>query len=487
MADSMAGSLSQGDALSGDPELSNQLAELRREHLLMDPRPAPEMADAVLKPMQKHGPLFWLAFFGFGGGVLMMLATWVYQMYWGLGIEGISRPTMWGTYLANYIFFIGIGNAGTFISAALRALRVEWRAPISRVAETLTVFAMATAALFPLIHIGRFWKFYWMLPVPNWRQLWPDLHSPLLWDVVAILTYLICSVLFEWLGLLPDLATARDRLTTGWRHRFFTATALGWRGTQKQWATHKLSLDVFTFAIIPVMFLMHTIVAWDFANLWQPGWTSTIFGPYFVVGALFSGVGMVIIILILVRKFMHMEYYIRPEHLDAMGKFMLFVSFAWLYFVFNDYLIPWYTQEPLEKTVFNLLQYGWAAPMWYGMLFCNLVIPIGLLGFKRMRRSVPVLFFVAVSVQIGMWLEREIIIAVMMGQNDLPYSWGRYTLRLPETLITIGAFCLVAFLFLLFTRVFPLIPLWEVREGQAMAGLKHVGRVVFHTRTEPEQ
>jgi Ni/Fe-hydrogenase subunit HybB-like protein len=486
MADSIAGSPPLAGDLSGDPELARQVDEARREHLLLDPRPLPEMADTIFRPMNQFTPAFWLAFLVLGGGALMMIVVWLYQAYTGLGIVGISRPTMWEPYLVNYIYFIGIGNAGTFISAVLRALHFEWRAPISRVAETLTVFAMATASLFPLIHVGRVWKLYWTLPLPNMRQLWPNFRSPLTWDVVAIVTYLICSVLFAWLGLLPDLATARDRFPSGVRHRFYDIASLGWRGTDRQWSSQKLALDVFTFAIIPVMFLMHTIVAWDFAMILQPGWHSTVFGPYFVVGALFSGVAMVIIILMAVSKLMGLRYFIRAEHLDAMGKFLLIMSFAWTYFIFNDYLAPWFGQAPADKSMMLLLQNLWASPLWYTMLFCNIAVPALLLTLRRLRRTPAILLIAALSVQIGMWLERFIIVPVMMGINDLPYSWGKYTLRLPETLITIGAFCLVGFLFLLFTRVFPVIPLWEVHEGQQSVGLKHVGRVVVRTHPQPE-
>ena len=365
-------------------------------------------------------------------------------------------------------------------------MHFEWRAPISRAAETLTVFALMTAALFPIIHLGRSWKFYWLLPYPNERQLWPSYHSPLLWDLTAILTYLTCSILFEWLGLLPDLAMARDRFTTGWRHRLYEMLSLGWRGTQRQWSTAKMAMDVFTYAIIPVMFSVHTIVSWDFAMALQPGWHSTVFGPYFIIGALFSGIGAVIIVLAVVRKAMHLEYFIRAEHFDGMGKFLLVLSFAWAYFYFNDYIAPWFGQEPVHKTVDALLQDKWASPLWYLMLFGNIILPWAVLGFKRVRTSVPALVIVSVFVLIGMYIERILIVAVMLGQNWLPYSWGKYTLRLPETLITIGAFSFVILGILVFTRLFPIIPVWEVHEGQVLYGIKRVGRVILRTRTEPE-
>jgi molybdopterin-containing oxidoreductase family membrane subunit len=322
------------------------------------------MEAAVLEPMQRITPRFWLAFLLLGGGVLMLGAVWTYQMWWGIGVTGLKRPVMWAVYIANFVYFIGIGHAGTFISAALRVLRFQWRAPISRAAETLTVFALGAAALFPLIHLGRSWKFYWLLPYPNQRQIWPSYHSPLLWDLTAILTYLSCSIMFEWLGLIPDLAMARDRIVQGWRHKFFKLVALGWRGTERQWKHLETAMNVFSYGIIPVMFSVHTIVSWDFAMALQPGWHSSVFGPYFVIGALFSGVGAVIIVLILLRKALHLEYFIRAEHLNGLGKFLLVLSFTWTYFYFNDYIVPWYGQEPVVKVISRLFAQGWASPLW---------------------------------------------------------------------------------------------------------------------------
>jgi Ni/Fe-hydrogenase subunit HybB-like protein len=468
-----------------DADLAHQLEHERRQHLLLDPRYPLDIDQNVLDPMYRTGIHFWILFVIMAGLVMLYAATWLYQMVNGLGVTGLNRPVMWALYIVNFVYFIGIGHAGTFISAALRVLKVEWRRPISRAAETLTVFALISAAMFPLVHLGRSWKFYWLLPIPGQRQIWPSFHSPLLWDMTAIMTYLSCSILFAYIGLLPDLAMARDH-TGGWRHRLYEVLALGWRGTEREWANQETALNVFSYAIIPVMFSVHTIVAWDFAMAIQPGWHSTIFGPYFVIGALFSGVAAVIMVLAIARKTMHLEYFLRAEHFDGMGKFLLLLSLAWAYFYFNDYIVPWYGQEPVEKTLQQMLISGYAAPLWIIMLFSNVVLPWTTLWSRRIRTSVPALFFISILVQVGMYLERYIIIPVTLGRNELPYSWGIYIPHLPESVITLGAFALVGFLYVLFSRIFPLIPVWEVYEGQVMQGIRRIGKALVPSRSEPE-
>lgn len=471
--------------LPKDADLAHQVEHQRKRHLLLDPRYPWDVDADVLTPMYQSGRRFWISIVILGGLVMMLFSTWLYQMIWGLGITGLTRPVMWALYIVNFVYFIGIGHAGTFISAALRVLKIEWRRPISRVAETLTVFALITAALFPLIHLGRSWKFYWLLPIPNQRQLWPSFHSPLLWDLTAIFTYLSCSILFAYIGLLPDLAMARDH-TQGWRHRLYEILALGWRGTEREWANQETALNIFSYAIIPVMFSVHTIVSWDFAMAIQPGWHSTVFGPYFVIGALFSGVAAVLLVLIIVRKTMHLEYFLRDEHFDGMAKFLLLLSMAWAYFYFNDYLVPWYGQAPVEKVIQQMLAQGYAAPLWFLMLFSNLLLPWATLWSRRIRTNLPALFFISVFVQIGMYIERYLIIPATLGRNELPFDWGLYIPHLPESLITLGAFSLVGFLYVLLSRIFPLIPVWEVYEGQVMQGLRRIGRALIPTRGEPE-
>jgi Ni/Fe-hydrogenase subunit HybB-like protein len=473
-------------AMPKDVDLAHQIEHEQRQHLLLDPRYPLDIDNQVLDPMYTTGRRFWIILVILGGMMAMYGGTWLYQMINGIGVTGLNRPVMWALYIVNFVYFIGIGHAGTFISAALRVLKIEWRRPISRAAETLTVFALIAAAMFPLVHLGRTWKFYWLLPIPNERQLWPSYHSPLLWDLTAIMTYLSCSILFAYIGLLPDLAMARDH-TSGWRHRFYEMLALGWHGTEREWANQETALNVFSYAIIPVMFSVHTIVSWDFAMAIQPGWHSTVFGPYFVVGALFSGVAAVILVMIVARKAMHLEYFLRDEHFDGMAKFLLLLSLAWAYFYFNDYLVPWYGQAPVEKVIqLAVFGLGYAAPLWILMLVSNIVIPWFTLWSKRIRTSIPALLIICIMVQVGMYLERYLIIPVTLSRNEFPYSWGIYIPNWPESLITVGAFCMVGFLYVVFSRFIPLIPVWEVYEGQVMQGLRRIGRRLVPTRSEPD-
>ncbi len=465
-----------------DEDLAHQAEHLKRRSLLLDPRSPWDVDKDVLEPMYRTGRKFWALVIVLGVLVLTWFVTWGVQMAWGIGITGLNRPVEWALYITNFVFFIGIGHAGTFISAALRVMKIEWRRPISRIAETLTLFALLTAAMFPLVHLGRTWKFYWLIPYPNARGLWPDFHSPLIWDMLAIFTYLTGSVLFMYVGLLPDLAMARDH-TQGWRHRLYRALSLGWRGTEREWAHHEKALNIFSYVIIPVMFSVHTIVSWDFAMALQPGWHSSIFGPYFITGALFSGVAAVLIVMIIVRKAMHLEYFIRQEHFDGMAKFLLLLSMAWAYFYFADYITSWYGQLPVEKILQNLFA-GAMSPLWYLMIFSNVVLPFATLWSKRIRRSKLALLIVAAFVVLGMYLERYLIVAVTLGRNEMPFSWGTYVPQLPETLITIGAFAFVPLMYILFSRLIPLIPVWEIQEGQLMQGLRRIGRALVSTRSE---
>lgn len=466
-----------------DEVLARQVAHARDEHLLLDPRPPSETNALMLAAMHRTGPVFWLLVVGLGGMVLALFVTWGIQMALGLGITGLNRSVMWGPYIVNLVYFIGIGHAGTFISAALRLMRYDFRRPIARAAETVTLFGLAMAALFPLIHLGRVWKIYYMIPIPTERQLWPNFHSPLLWDATAITTYLIGSTLFMYAALIPDMAMVRDRVS-GLRRKIYGALAFGWRGTEGEWLRLEKLSDILAFIIIPVMFSVHTIVSYDFAMAIQPGWHSTIFGPYFITGALFSGVAAVILIMALVRKGMGLGYFIREEHFNAMGIFLMILSMTWVYFYFTEWITNWYGNLPLEAAIQDMLT-GPLAPMFYLMLFSNIIVPLGTLWSGRVRRSLPAMFVVALFVQIGMYVERVLIIPGMLSRNELSFNWVNYTPRWPELLITAATFAFLALLYILWTRVVPIIPVWEVYEGQALQGRRRVGRAILPTRTDP--
>jgi molybdopterin-containing oxidoreductase family membrane subunit len=469
-------------AIPEDEALAQQAAHARDEHLLLDPQPPAETNALMLAAMQRTGPKFWLLVLALGAMVIAMFTIWGIQMYRGIGITGLNRSVMWGPYIANLVYFIGIGHAGTFISAALRLMRYDFRRPIARAAETITLFGLAMASLFPFIHLGRAWKIYYMIPIPTQRQLWPNFHSPLFWDAMAITTYLLGSTLFLYAALIPDLAMVRDHVS-GWRRKIYGALALGWRGTEGEWHRLEILSNALAFVIIPVMFSVHTIVSYDFAMSIQPGWHSTVFGPFFIIGALFSGVAAVILIMVLVRKGMGLGYFIREEHFNAMGIFLMVLSMAWVYFYFTEWITNWYGNLPLEVALQNMLT-GQLAPLFYLMLFSNIIVPLGTLWSRRIRTNIPAMFIIALFVQVGMYLERILIVSGMLSRNELPFNWVNYTPRWPELAITVATFGFLALLYVIWTRVVPIIPVWEVYEGQALQGRRRIGRALLSTRTD---
>src|SRR5512135_898390 len=359
-----------------------------REHLVLDPKPRGEMNQMVMESMLTTSWKFWVVF-----GILSVIVAigffyaWGYLIAEGLGVSGVNRPAYWGIFLVNVVFWIGISHAGTFISAILRVFKAEFRRPFTRAAELMTTFGLVQAGLSIFMHMGRVWLAYWLFPYPNERGLWPDFHSPLSWDFLAINTYLLSSTMYLFLPLIPDLAMARDR-STGWRKVFYRILALGFRGTEGEWTHLKTAMNIFAFAILPVMFSVHTIVSWDFAMATRPGWSSTVFGPYFVIGALHSGMAAVALVLFLIRSTMkNMKYFLRPEHFNLLGKLMLMVSMAWAYFYFNDYLVPWYGGDKWEGILFQFIEKGPIWWLWYLMLFCNIVVPWAILWNGRWRRT----------------------------------------------------------------------------------------------------
>jgi molybdopterin-containing oxidoreductase family membrane subunit len=350
----------------------------------------------------------------------------------------------------------------------------------------MTTFGLAAGALYPLVHLGRVWVFYWMIPYPNARWLWPNFRSPLVWDFLAITTYLLSSTIYLFLPLIPDLAMARDR-SKGWRHFVYRTLALGWRGTEAEWFRLRKAIGIFAFAIIPVMFSVHTIVSWDFAVSMVAGWQSTIFGPYFIIGAILSGVSAVVTILFILRSTMkHFDYFIRPEHFDGLGKLILIFSMAWAYFFFNEYLLNWYGGTEAIKQVLTLHATGPSAWVWYLMLICNVAIPWLFLWNKRVRRTPWLMFVITILVNIGMYAERYTIIPITLGDQRSPFDWGIYNPTIVEVSIALGTLCLFIFLYLLASRIIPLVPVWEVQEGQMAHSLRKVGKTAVPSVTELE-
>jgi molybdopterin-containing oxidoreductase family membrane subunit len=347
----------------------------------------------------------------------------------------------------------------------------------------MTTFGLIQAAICIFMHLGRVWDGFWLIPYPNGRDIWPNLHSPLMWDFMAITTYVIASTMYLFMPLIPDLAMARDR-STGWRKSLYRTLSLGFRGTEPEWKHLKTAMNIFAFAIIPVMFSVHTVVSWDFAMSTRPGWSSTIFGPYFVIGALLSGIAAVMIVLFMIRSTMkNMKYFIRPEHFDFLGKLSLIVSMTWAYFFFNDYLVPWYGGNKFEKLLLDFQSNGPFSYVWVTMLICNIVIPWAILWNKKWRRTPWLMLVTGIVINIGMWIERFIIIPVSLNITRMPFTWRTYhpSIEIP---LTIGTFALFMLLYMLASRLIPLIPVWEVQEGQSAHTLRKVGKAVIPTISE---
>lgn len=457
-----------------------------REFLMFDPKPRGEMNDMVMESMMTTSWKFWV--------VLAILAvvvagcfvySWGYLIAEGLGVAGVMRPSYWGIFLVNTVFWIGISHAGTFISAILRVMKAEFRRPITRAAELMTTFGLIQAGASIFMHMGRVWLSYWMLPIPNERMLWPNFHSPLMWDLLAITTYVLSSTMYLFLPLIPDLAMARDR-STGWRKSFFKVLALGFRGTEGEWRHLQTAMNFFAFAIIPVMFSVHTIVSWDFAMAMRPGWSSSVFGPYFVLGALHSGMGAVAIVLFVMRSTMkHMDYFIRKEHFDALGKLMLIVSFAYAYFFFNDYIVQWYGGDRATDNLLHWLEEGKMSWMFYQLILFNIVVPWFTLWSKKIRQTPWLLAAIGMLINVGMYWERYLIVPVMLTINRMPFTWRLYKPGV-EIYLTIGTFALFLLFYMIASRLIPLIPVWEVQEGQMTHTLRKVGKAHVPTISEFE-
>ena len=424
-----------------------------------------QINDDLLRPLSGASGRYVLGVTFLTGMVIAALAAFGWQVWAGFGVVGIRRPVFWGFYITNFVFWIGLSHAGTLISAILRLANATWRRPVTRCAEVITVFALSIGASFPIIHLGRPWLFFWLVPYPSERGIWPNVRSPLLWDFFAITTYLISSVTFLLLPMIPDLALVRDR-AVGLKKKIYSALALGWTGTPKQWHRLESAMHIMAIAVIPVAVSVHSIVSWDFAMVPVPMWHSTIFAPYFVAGAIFSGIAALILAMALLRKFLHLEEYLLPIHFENLGKLLLVMSLLWFYFVFAERLTGWYGNESSEMAVFWLTQRGSFAPLFWTMVFCNFLIPFPLLAIKKFR-TITGTAIASATVVVGMWLERFLIIVPSLSRKYLPYSWvtSPYRPTWVEITITAGTFAFVVLLYMLFSKVVPIISVWELKAG----------------------
>ncbi len=407
----------------------------------------------------------WLLFFAVNFGLLMLLLFGiVYLLAYGVGIWGIDIPVAWGFAITNFVWWIGIGHAGTLISAILLLLHQKWRTSINRLAEAMTIFAVMCAGLFPLLHLGRPWFFYWLIPYPDTMGLWPQFRSALVWDVFAVGTYFTVSLLFWYMGMIPDLATLRDRSASRIGRVAYGVLAMGWRNSARHWQRFEVAYLLLGGLATPLVVSVHSVVSSDFAISLVPGWHETVFPPYFVAGAIFSGFAMVLVLAIPLRIFYGLQDFITTNHLEVMGKILLATSFMTSYGYFSEQFMAWYGADVVEHYTYanRLVGFGQYAGVYWTLIFCNACVP-QILWFKRMRRNQAVLLAVSYLVLLGMWLERYMIITQSLHRDYLPSSWGMFQPTFWDYAILFGSIGLFFVAFLLFIRLLPMISISEMR------------------------
>jgi len=422
-----------------------------------------QIDQTVLDTLRPASLRYWAVIVLMFFGILLGAGCWAYQIGVGIGVGGQSIPVAWGTYLINFVFWVGIAHSGTLISAILHLFRAGWRNPIARAAETMTVFAVCVAGLFPFIHLGRIWIVYYILPYPNDRNLWPNFQSPLVFDVIAISTYLMVSSLFWYTGMLPDLAIVRDR-ATGLRKRIFHILSLGWTGRFEEWRHYTRAYLFFAALATPLVISVHSVVSWDFALGIVPGWHSTLFAPYFVAGAIHSGLAMVLTLMIPMRTIFRYEAFITKDILDNIAKTIVFTGLIVGYAYAIEYFLAWYSHNIVEQESFRWRAAGEYSLAFWVMVICNSVVPL-LFFIRKVRRSIPWLFGISILINIGMWSERFVIIIGGVAHDFMPNAWGTYSPTIIEYGVLVGSFSLFFFLFLLFVKHMPSVSMTEMKES----------------------
>jgi Ni/Fe-hydrogenase subunit HybB-like protein len=392
----------------------------------------------------------------------LLMVSIAYLFVKGVGIWGVNIPVGWGFAIVNFVWWIGIGHAGTLISAILLLLKQTWRTSINRFAEAMTLFAVACAGLFPVLHLGRPWLAYWLFPYPNTMSIWPQFRSPLMWDVFAVSTYATVSLLFWYVGLVPDMATLRDRSESRVGRVIYGMLAMGWRGSARHWNHYETAYLLLAGLATPLVVSVHTVVSFDFAIAIVPGWHTTIFPPYFVAGAIYSGFAMVLTLAIPIRAVYGLEDFITMRHLDNMAKVMLVTGLIVAYGYVIEAFVSWYSVDTFERFMTWNRMTGPYALVYWTLILCNIVIPQAL-WLKRIRTSVPVLFIIALVVNIGMWLERFVIVITSLHRDFLPSSWGNYAPTFWDWSTFIGTIGLFVSLLFLFLRFLPMISIAEMR------------------------
>ncbi len=426
----------------------------------------PSYADVnhdILQTLLVTGPRYWILL-GFTStiAVVCFFVPWMYQLNVGIGASGMNRNAVWGTYLSNFIFWIGLSHSGTLLSAVLHITKSDWRKAIYRSAEAMTLFSLITAACFVMVHVGRVWFVHWSVPIPNEMGLWPNFRSPLMFDVMAITAYLTASSIFIYMGSVPDYAAVRDA-STGLRRRLYTIFSFGWRGTEREWHTLGWAYTFFAVFVIPLAVSVHSIVSWDFAMSLVPGMHHTIFAPYFVCGAIFSGTAGIVTVMYVLRRFMKLERYIGEIHLDNLGKLLLVLSLIWTYINILELFTGWYSGSSFEYEALKFKLFGYYAPLYWEMILFCAFVPL-LIFWKKIRLNWNIMLIISVLINIGMFTERFIIIATSLPRKFLPGSFGFYFPSMVEISITVGSFAIFTTLFLLFIKWTPCVSIYEVKE-----------------------
>ncbi|MFH1699384.1 MAG: NrfD/PsrC family molybdoenzyme membrane anchor subunit [Candidatus Zixiibacteriota bacterium] len=421
------------------------------------------ISERISKVSEQKVSKWWYAAITISSALTLLLFISIGYLVWeGIGIWGLNNPVGWGWAIVNFVFWVGIGHAGTLISAILFLLRQKWRTSINRFAEAMTLFAVICALIFPGIHVGRIWIAYYLFPIPNQMEMWPNFRSPLLWDVFAVGTYFTASLLFWYVGLIPDLATLRDRAKKKIRKIAFGIFSVGWRGGNRQWKHYELAYLILAGVSTPLVLSVHSVVSTDFATSILPGWHTTIFPPYFVAGAIFSGFAMVMTLSIIVRKIFALEDYITIRHLERMNKIMLLTGMMVGYAYSIEFFIAWYSGNLYEQFVFINRATGPYAWAYWTMISCNVIVP-QLFWFKKLRRSIPVMFVASIFINVGMWFERFVIVVSSLANDFLPSSWDYFRPTFWDISTFVGSFGLFFTLFLLFIRFVPIIAMSEVK------------------------
>lgn len=446
----------------GQGPLGGPLAE--REPLVTGGRSYSDVDDDIIKHVESFPGVKWWGVFGLALTVLTVFLFSIFSAIGtGLGTQAINSPVGWGVDIIDFVFWIGIGHAGTLISAILFLFRQKWRTAVNRSAEAMTIFAVATAGLFPLLHVGRPWFAYWLIPIPNGRgPLWVNFNSPLVWDLFAISTYGTVSAVFWFIGLIPDLATVRDRATNPWRRRLYGLLSLGWTGSNRAWRHYEATYGILAGLATPLVFSVHTIVSFDFATSVLPGWHATIFPPYFVIGAIFSGFGMVVTLMSLMRWAFNLQNIITINVMESMCKIIMLTGMLVGFAYSTEFFMAWYSGSSYEGFIFTNRSLG---PYWWSyfiMFGCNAFIP-QVFWFKKVRRNIYAMFIVSIFVNIGMWFERYVIIVSSLHRDFLPSSWGMYNMTWVDWGITVGSFGWFFTLFLLYSRALPTVAGFEVK------------------------